>query len=157
MSSTFPRCGFGVVINTGLPFNDAVISRVPVSVNVYGPACDREAVGTELGNMDLFLQRPDYHPPGYIYNNPHYLGTVKQTDIGPADFTFGMQVMFLAIENYSGQEAARMRQLLRTRFDWGREEKEAENHRREALDLARTLTRGGIDLTPFEICIFDLW
>ena len=64
------------------------------------------------------------HP--FVSSCPVCLGEVKQTSIGPRNFSFRRQLMFLA---------------------------DAEKHHREALDLARTLTERQIDFEPFEICV----
>ncbi|KAE8323577.1 SNF2 family N-terminal domain-containing protein [Aspergillus sergii] len=44
-----------------------------VSINVYGRESDRDEVGRELSNKDLFLQHPDGCRAGVKYDNPHIL------------------------------------------------------------------------------------
>ena len=44
-----------------------------MSINVYGRESDRDKVGRELSNKDLFLQHPDSCRAGVKYDNPHIL------------------------------------------------------------------------------------
>ncbi|KAJ4302642.1 hypothetical protein N0V90_001531 [Kalmusia sp. IMI 367209] len=49
---------------------DAVVR---VNINIYGPRSITRAIGLELSNQKIYLQRPDYIKPGSSYDNPHVL------------------------------------------------------------------------------------
>lgn len=49
---------------------DAVIRT---QINVYGPRIIGPAIGQELSQQKIYLQRPDYIRPGADYDNPHFL------------------------------------------------------------------------------------
>ncbi|KAK4205909.1 hypothetical protein QBC37DRAFT_463197 [Rhypophila decipiens] len=153
ISSKFPRCSFEVVVDTSLPLDFPEILRIPVSINIYGLVRDGKAVGNTLSDMLLFLQHPQWLAPGHSYDNPQYLGKVKQEDMGPNPFIFGRQVMFLVIENFAGREAGRLRQLVQTSFESEGPSGELKSRHRGALNLATALTKGRIDLTAFEMCV----
>ncbi|KAL5335300.1 SNF2 family N-terminal domain-containing protein [Aspergillus crustosus] len=48
-------------------------AKVRVNVNVYGPESTRDDVGNQLSSHGLFLQAPEFCPPGMGYDNPHIL------------------------------------------------------------------------------------
>ncbi|EIT73865.1 helicase-like transcription factor HLTF/DNA helicase RAD5, DEAD-box [Aspergillus oryzae 100-8] len=58
-----------------------------VSINVYGRESDRDKVGRELSNKDLFLQHPDGCRVGVKYDNPHilHLDGMDETDTDEED------------------------------------------------------------------------
>ncbi|KAB8276548.1 SNF2 family N-terminal domain-containing protein [Aspergillus minisclerotigenes] len=58
-----------------------------VSINVYGRESDRDKVGRELSNKDLFLQHPDGCRVGVKYDNPHilHLDGMDETDTDEDD------------------------------------------------------------------------
>lgn len=51
-----------------------------VTVNIMGPGSISEAVGQQLSERRLFLQRPYQLPEGIAYSNPQYLAIDDQID-----------------------------------------------------------------------------
>lgn len=57
-----------------------------VTVNVIGPGSISDAVGQQLSERRLFLQRPYQLPEGIEYSNPQYLAIDDQIDDGLEDY-----------------------------------------------------------------------
>lgn len=53
----------------------ATDAQTTININVYGPAASSHANGRHLSACKVWLQRPDWHRPGCVYDNPHVIKT----------------------------------------------------------------------------------
>ncbi|KAF4963543.1 hypothetical protein FSARC_8448 [Fusarium sarcochroum] len=124
------KCHLDVVLDLSLPLECLRLTRIPVAINIY---CSAHAeLGKDICNIldrkKLYLQHPLSILPDIQYRNPHFLGKVHQSMVGPRESLREAQLRYLILENLAPTE---QREGLRFLFQEGRQYDDMKTLRRK--------------------------